>query len=185
MFVVCGLPAGAVADRRDRRRLLIGVETMRMINAVVVAAAIFGGWVVFAYIAVAAVIQGAGTASTMLARKTATRDVVGQDRLIAAFAQEEARSSVSGIAGPLPGGALYSVGRSLPFGADALSNLVALLCILAARVPRGRHRTDPPAGRITMAQDIGAGLRDVWGQRAIRALVGCRCSTSPGPRPRC
>lgn len=172
-FVAFGLPAGALADRWDRRRLLIGVETIRMINAAVLAAAILGGWVVFAHIMVAAVVQGAGTALEIPTRNTAIRDVVAKDQLAAAFAQEESRSYVSGIAGPPAGGALYSVGRSLPFVADAVTYLVSLVCIIAARVPRGQHRTDTSAVRTTMAHDIAEGLRYVWGQRSIRALVGC------------
>lgn len=172
-FVVFGLPAGALADRWDRRRLLIGVETVRTINAAVLAAAIVGGWVVFAHIITAAVLQGAGTALEIPARNIAIRDVVAKDQLASAFAQEEARSYVSGIAGPPAGGALYSAGRSLPFVADAASYLVSLVCIIAARVPGGQHRTDPSAERTSMAHDIGEGLRYVWGQRSIRALVGC------------
>lgn len=175
-FVVLGLPGGALADRWDHRRLLISVETVRVVNAAVLAVAIVGGWVILAHIMIAAVIQGAAGALSMPARNAAIRDVVAQEQLPSAFAQEEARSHVAGIAGPSAGGALYAIGRGLPFVADAVSYLVSLACIVAARVPRGHRRvdahTDTATVRTSVRQDIGEGLRYVWGRRSIRALIG-------------
>lgn len=171
-FVFLGLPGGALADRWDHRRLLIGVECVRVVNAAVLAIAIIGGWVIFAHIMIAAVIQGGAGALSVPARTAAIRDVVARDQLPSAFAQEEARSHVAGIAGPSAGGALYTIGRGLPFVADAVSYLVSLVCIIAAQVPRGHRRTDAAATHTNVRQDIGEGLRYVWGRRSIRALIG-------------
>lgn len=99
-MVLAGLPAGALADRWDRRRALISVESVRTINGLVLVWAIVGGWITLTHIIIAAVVQGAGGALLMPCRNAAIRDVVHRDQLHSAFAQEEARSHVADIGGP-------------------------------------------------------------------------------------
>lgn len=142
-MVIAGLPAGALADRWDRRRVLISVESLRVINGLALVAAIFGDWTTLGHIIIAAVVQGAGGALLMPCRNAAIRDIVHRDQLHSAFAQEEARSHIADVGGPPVGAATFGIARFLPFLIDALSYLVSLVCIIGAKIPRGN-----PRGRI-------------------------------------
>lgn len=174
--VLLGLPAGALVDRWDRRRILIGCDLVRALGMASIAVALAGGWLTIGHVLAVAVLQGAAGALFQPARTTAIRSVVPAAQLRAALAQEEARAHGTSLLGPPLGGALFALGRAVPFLLDALSYLVSLICVLLVRVPRR------PADRTDLAgdggdtgdgllRDITEGVRWLLRERLVRALV--------------
>ncbi|GIH09753.1 MFS transporter [Rhizocola hellebori] len=142
MFVslLVGLPAGALADSKDRRLLLITMETVRALAAGSVLVAALLDRITLPHLLVVAVAIGAVQPLGGSARMLLVRAVVPPKQLTAALTQEEVRSHSAALAGPPLGGLLYSAAVVLPFAATAISFLVSLVCALFVRPPQ---RTKP------------------------------------------
>ena len=116
------LPAGLVADRWDRKRVMIVTDVVRALALGGLVAAIAGGDPAFALIFVVAFIDGTAFAFFNIAEVGALRAVVPKEQLPAAAAAEQARLSTVVLAGPPLGGFLFGLGRSLPFLLAALDD---------------------------------------------------------------
>jgi MFS family permease len=164
-----GLYAGALADRLDRRMIVITVDLLRAAVLVVVAATIVTGTVSVAVVLVALFLLGTAevfadtTSSTLLPMLVARADLAtANSRLQMGFI------TVNQLAGPPIGAALFSVGMAWPFVTQAV--LVALGAVLVSRVvlpPHGRDRER----QTPMRHDIAEGFRWVRHHRAVRTLV--------------
>lgn len=113
------------------------------------------------------------------ARTVAIRAVVPVPHLPTAFAQEEARGYAAELAGNPVGGILFQVGWAFPFLFDALTYLVSLTCVLAAKVPRrppcedeqSSEAVSGPATKPSMKAHLAEALRWLWGQHGLRAAL--------------
>jgi predicted MFS family arabinose efflux permease len=186
-LVACGLPAGQVVDRYDRRRVLIAAESVRAATAGTIALLFALHALTLAPLLAAAVLLGAAQPFGGSARMLLVRSVVAPEQLTAALTQDEVRAGVAELVGPPLGGALYGLARALPFLFSALSFTVSLVCALAVRPdPRQAAPTPGPAsagpdggthsgadGGTDGAPDGGifAGIRALWGDPALRAAV--------------
>lgn len=162
------LPAGWLADRVDRRRVMIACDVASGTAALSLAAAAFADRYSLAHLLVASVILGVGWGARGTAEAVSLPRVVTEDELPDAVALTEARSHAVGLAGPPLGAALFSLARGLPFLFDALSYLVALVCTASIRTPLGP--TAAPAHRHPL-REIGAGLVAFWRQRFVRVTA--------------
>jgi hypothetical protein len=81
---------------------------------------------------------------------------------------EQARLATVRLAGPPLGGALYGIGRAVPFVLDAVSYVCSLAAVLLMRTPFQEARE--PDGEPLRAR-VGAGLRFVWGQPFLRTVA--------------
>lgn len=157
----CRLPAGVLADRFDRRRLLIVCDAVRLLGYAALA------WAVMAKAATLPVILAvvaAGAAATAVFGTTefaAVRALVHPDHIVTAVARNEARSYGTSLAGPPLGGLLFGLGRSLPFFGNALSYLFSLVAVLFIRRPLQQPRPQPAPDRADADADgAGDGPRD-------------------------
>lgn len=151
--MVCRLPAGVLADRFDRRRLLIVCDAVRLVGYAALA------WAVMAKAATVPVILAvvvAGAAATAVFGTTefaAVRALVHPDHIVPAVARNEARSYGTSLAGPPLGGLLFGLGRALPFVGNALSYLLSLSAVLFIRRPLQQPRPDSDPGPADGAGD--------------------------------
>jgi predicted MFS family arabinose efflux permease len=159
-YPLCGLFAGVVADRYDRRRVMIGADVVRAAAIAVLALGSPPFWV----LPVVAFVEGAGSAFFRPAAAGALRSVVPADRLREASGIQQARIAAVGVAGPPLGGALFGIARSLPFIFDALSYLASIVSLLAMRTPFQEQRA-----RVRPA--VREGLRFVWAQPFLRVTT--------------
>ena len=136
-YIVFQLPAGALVDRVNRKRLMIAADAGRLLALVSLVAAYELSALTLAQIMVVAFVEGTFFVVFNLAEQGAVRFVVPPEQLSAALAQNEARNRGSAIIGQPLGGVLFSVGRIVPFFADALSYVVSLATLLAIRSPLG------------------------------------------------
>ena len=167
--LVFGLYAGALADRLDRRLIVITVDLARVVVLVVLCLTIATDAISIAV--VLACLFLLGTAEVFADNTTATllpmlvhRDdlAIGNSRLVTGFI------TVNQLAGPPLGAALFAAGMLLPFLGQAV--LVGLGALLVSRIllpPHGRRRDE----RGRLRHDIGEGLRWAWAHPAVRTLL--------------
>jgi hypothetical protein len=167
--LVFGLAAGVVADRLDRRLVVVVVDLMRAGVLVVLTLAITTDLVSIAAVLVAMFLLGttevfADSASSTLLPMLVDRDdlVVGNARLTTGFV------TVNQLAGPPIGAALFAAGHAVPFATQAI--VVALGALLAARISL------PPHGRRVTGEESR-----VWHETWSRRSAG-RSTTPPYAR---
>jgi MFS family permease len=166
-WLVFGLPAGALADRFDRRLLMVSVDTARAAGVVALAAAVLTDTAGLTALYAAAFFLG--SAETLFANASGSilPALVPQDRLEEANGRLGASASVANeFVGPPVGGLLFGVAVALPFFVDAGSFAVAALLVAAMR---GRFR--PERLRTTLRADVIEGVRFVAGHSTLRLLL--------------
>jgi predicted MFS family arabinose efflux permease len=145
-LAIFAVPAGVLADRVDRKRLMIGCDPIRMLAAASIVIALIVGQPPFAQIFIAAFLDGALFICSYICERGALGQIVPREQLQDAVAQNEARTFAAGIVGPSLGGLLFSIGRSLPFIADTVSFLASMTAIAATR-SRFQSDRNPTATR--------------------------------------
>ena len=168
-WLLFGLYAGALADRLDRRVVVIVADLVRVGVLMVLTAAIVSEQVNIAWVLVAMFLLGVAevfadtTASTLLPMLVEKRDLgVANARLMAGFL------TVNQMAGPPLGAVLFAVGLAVPFVAQALVLLLGAMLVAKIGTPRGGVR-DPGGSRVR--RDIVEGVRWLWHHHAIRTLA--------------
>lgn len=158
------LPGGVLADRHDRRTLiLLGTGSGVLVAAALAAfqyAGLLGFWLLTALNLLMNVRSGLFDGVPNSALKS-----VVETRLIgSAMAANQGRDAVVSLAGGPLGGVLLVIGHAVPFAATAALNLVGLLSVLRIRADLHPRRTDPDAtGSTGPAIDGRTGyLREAW-----------------------
>ena len=164
LFVLT-LPAGALVDRWNRKRLLIVCDAIRSVAYVTLAVAIAAGRISFAHILVVVLVDGCGYVFFGVAERSSLRHVVADEHLPAALARNQARDYAALLAGPPLGGLLYSLGRAVPFVFDAVSYAVSVvsLMFLRARLQGEREPATPH-----LLREVREGLAWFWREPFIR-----------------
>lgn len=163
------LPAGAIADRIDRRRLLAGVSLARAIVMALLCGAVVLGEVGLAALYAVAFLQGVGEVFSDNTVFAMVPEIVPRAGLEKANGRLEAAVTVTNqFAGPAAGGLLFAHAAGLPFFVDAASFLVmALLVAGIRRVPRPPQ---PPAEKKSIRADIVEGVRWLRARPSLRNL---------------
>jgi MFS family permease len=163
------LPAGAVADRLDRRRTMILCDGVRAVALAALAVLVVTHAVVWPVVLVVAVIDRVGDTLFTPASMAALPVIVADEQLESAWAVSEGRQYAANLAGPPLGGLLYGLGRAVPFAADAVSYAVS---VLTSRGLRGVFAAPvdgaPRRGLWAEALD---GLRFLWRDSLLRAVL--------------
>ncbi|MFE3634315.1 MFS transporter [Streptomyces sp. NPDC059168] len=166
--LACRLPAGVLADRLDRRRLMIACDVLRLAGYALLGWAVAAGTATLPVILAVVVTGAAATAVFSTAEHACVRNLVHPGRLTTAVARNEARSYGVSLAGPPLGGLLFGLGRALPFLGNALSHLLSLLAVSLIRRPLQEARPSAgEAGRVCATQ----GLRFLLGHPFLRTLL--------------
>ncbi|GAA1118214.1 MFS transporter [Kitasatospora arboriphila] len=146
------IPAGQLADKVDRRRLMLGADLVRLVAVGSVPAAAGLGVLGYPQLLAVAVVEGVATAVFAPASTIAVRDVVAEEHLSDALAKDQAAMAAASLLGPFLGGWLFTVDRILPFTADAASYAVSAVLLLrmatrpAPAEPGTRTDNSPTAG---------------------------------------
>ena len=167
--LVGGAWAGAIVDHSDRRRLLIGTQTVLLAVAatltVLAATNMLAVWNVLA----ASVVSGAAMAVDAPARQVFVVDLVGAEGVASAVGLWEVALNASRVLGPGLGGALLAgPGAAACFGMNTGSYLVPLVVLLRMKTPESTAvtRDRRPARGAT-----GDGIRYTVRSPIIRALL--------------
>ncbi|WP_024286786.1 MFS transporter [Cellulomonas sp. KRMCY2] len=145
-LLVVGPLGGVIADRHDKRHLVLGAQTASVLVAVTLAALTLTGTVAVWHLYALAVALGLVAAIEMPARQVLVNEVVGDSLLRPAISLANAVSQGGGLAGPaLAGLVIAEVGQGWAFGINALVG-VAVIALIAAIRP-GALRHVPTTGR--------------------------------------
>jgi len=171
-MVVLLLVGGAMSDRYDRRRLMIGADVLRAAAIGAMAVLSWTGVIELWHVAALIALVGVGDAFFNPASTAIIPDLLPAERLPAANALAGMyRPLTFRLVGPaLAGVAVAAFGPGLAFGIDAVSFVGSALAIAAIGTrPKAR-----PTGRLsprTTFAEVGEGLRFVRGQPWIWATL--------------
>lgn len=189
-WLLFSLPAGAIVDRGDRRRLMVATNVVRAVLSLLLALAIVAGassiWLLY----LVALLIGFAEVVYDNAAQTIVPRLVARDRLERANGNLLGAETVTNhLLGPPLGGFLIALGVSIPFFVDAASFAIAAsLVLVISGVYRARPaaaravRPPPPAPaaqtvpaaprpRPSMASEIAEGYRWLWRHRLLRTLA--------------
>lgn len=170
-YVVLSLPAGALVDRWDRKRTMVVCDAARglLLLGVVGAAAL--GELTVAQLAITGFLSGACFVFFNLAEVASLPRVVGADRLPAAMSQNQATVAASNIISQAGAGALYALGRMVPFAADAVSFVASVGTLLLIRAPFQQDRVARPIRLAELRAEIAAGFSWLWRHPVLRPIT--------------
>lgn len=129
--VAARLPSGAAADRFDRRAQMFVAQSVRALAMMVLFTGLVTGtgWLLWLVVAVA-LVDVVGNEAYRFAERAALRHIVLPTQLSGAVGRHEARNQIVSMFGPVLGGWLMVVSRSLPFGVAMVGNACAALGLL-------------------------------------------------------
>ena len=169
-WLLFGLYAGALADRLDRRAIVITADLLRAGVLVVLASAVVTGTVSVAVVLVALFLLGTAEVFTDTTTSTLLPMIVSRDDLGVANARiQTGFITVNQLAGPPLGAALFTVGMAWPFAAQALLIAAGPLCVWRVALPA--HGRAAAGGTSHIRHDIVEGFRWVAHHAAVRTLV--------------
>lgn len=164
------LLGGAIADRADRRRLILGGQIVRCAAVGVFAGLVLAGRFNLALIYLIAVVIGTGEVVVDSALQAAVPRVAGDD-LDKANSRFASAQFVAGeiVGGPL-GAVLFTVSASLPFVVDAVTfGAGATLIALITRPLQETSNLD--AETSSVIDDIREGARFLLDQPVLRGIT--------------
>jgi MFS family permease len=169
------LHGGIVADRYDRRQILIVTQTALGICAVIFALLISQDIIAYWQIVILALLLGITTAFEMPASQAFVPELVDKEHLPQAIALNSAAFNAARLIGPaLAGLAIAAAGTAAAFTANALSFLAVIAVLLSMRGHPAATR-EVPASAI---QAMREGLVYVRFRPYLAALIGFAGITS-------
>jgi MFS family permease len=164
-LLVLTLPAGALVDRWNRKRLMIVFDAIRCLAYASLAAAIALDRIWFVHVVAVLVVDSSGFVFVSVAERSALRHVVADEQLPTALARNQAREYAALLGGTPLGGLLYSLGRLVPFLFDAISYAISVLSLAAVRAQLQGERV---ATSRRLLREVREGLGWFWRQPFIR-----------------
>jgi MFS family permease len=166
--VLVGLPAGALGDVMDRRRLLIVAQAIMLVAAATLAALTYVGlmspWLLLAF----TFLIGTGGALMAPAWMAIQPGLVAREEIPQATALNAVNINLSRAVGPAIGGVVVAgAGPAAAFGLNAVSFLGVLAAII-----RWPHRPDPrPLGAEPFVSAMRTGLSYVRHSPPVQAVL--------------
>jgi MFS family permease len=163
------LYAGVIADRVDKRKLLLVTQSLLLLQAVLLATAVTTGvvrpWMVLAL----AFFYGCANTFDLPARQSFVIDMVGREDLANGIALNSAAFNTARIIGPAVAGALLVViGEAGCFWLNAASFVAVLAALAAIRMP---PHAPGATSRDSVGDTLAEGVRYAWRTRPIRNLL--------------
>ena len=160
------LVGGVIADRHDRRRLLLGSQYVQMTTAFTLAALILFGHVHVWHILTLSFIAGMAQAFGGPAYQSLIPTLVHKKDLPNAIALNSTQFNLARVFGPLLAGLAMALGAAACFGLNGLSFLVVIAALMSLHVKHIK-----PTGQKPMLQEMKGGIEYARSQPAIIALT--------------
>jgi MFS family permease len=136
--MILSIPGGVVADRMDRRRLLIITQSLAAVLALILALLTSAGEIRVWHIYAVTFLSGAVGIFDTPARTALIPLLVSGEQLASAFALNITWRQIATLAGPFLGGIVIGVfGISMSYYLDALSFLSVIICLAFMRTRPG------------------------------------------------
>ncbi len=167
-WLLFGLLAGALADRLDRRLLVVTADLMRTAVLALLVTTIATDTVSIAGVLVAVFLLGSAEVFADTAYTTLMPMIVNKADYGIANARMMGGVIVANqLAGPPIGAALFATGMAFPFVTQAVCLGLGVLLIARVTFPKPERAGEPQHLR----RDIAEGVRWLWGNAAVRTLT--------------
>jgi len=171
LFTLIG---GVIADRRDRRQLLLMSQYVQMTTAFVLAALVYWDVIRIWHVLALSTITGIAQAFGGPAYQSLIPLLVDKQHLPNAIALNSIQFNLSRVIGPLiAGAALAAFGMAACFGLNGLSFLAVIAALLSLHV---RHVPAPT--RTSLREELQGGFAYVRRQPALIGLTFLACATT-------
>ncbi len=167
-YLIFSLPAGALIDRWDRKRVMIICDTGRALALGSIPIALLLAQLTMIQLYIVSAVEGTLFVFFNLAEVACLPRVVRPEQLPAATAQNSATDGLSFLVGPALGGALFSLGQMVPFLGDAVSYAISVISLLFIRT---RFQGERTVVKRRLHVEIGEGLVWLWHQPLIRFIA--------------
>ena len=166
---------GVVADRVNKRTLVLCTQTLFALNACALAALVWTNTIQIWHIVALAAVNGFVFAADGPARQAMVYDIVGREDLAAGVALQSASFNVARIIGPVVGSLLYTtLGAGWCFFVNGISFIAIIFAIMAVRTDLTR-RGDAQG---TVWTGLVEGLQHLRSNREMRSVVALTGITS-------
>lgn len=166
-FLLFSLFGGVLADRLDRRRILLGSQVVQMSSAALLVVLLLSGWVRVWMILTLSFVVGFAQSFGGPAYQALVPTLVDRKDLSNAVAMNSIQFNLARVIGPvLAGVAFYRLGAAGCFGLNALSFLAPIAALLLLR--GGGNTVAPTEGVLASLKTGLAAVRDA---RALRGLI--------------
>ncbi len=168
--------AGLMADRYDRRRLLMGTQSLAMIQALILAILTLSGWIQPWHIMLLAAFTGVITGLDIPIRQSLVLDLLDKpEDLSNAISLNSSVFNGSRLIGPALAGLLISrVGEGVCF----LLNAVSFCAVIAALGAIHIRREKPSEAPLGYWQSLKEGIDYVYQHPPMKAILGLVALTS-------
>ena len=168
-FIVMGPLGGVLADRLDRRRLLITTQTIMAVIALLFAMLVALHWVRVWHAMVFSLLMGCGFTLNMPVRQSLVANTVPRNDLGNAIALNAMANNATRVVGPAVGGILI-----VAFGAagNFLLQAALYLCMVAIIFPmRVPYRDTASASDASALRNLQEGIQYVRGNKTLLGLM--------------
>ena len=166
--LLVGALGGAIADRFDRRRVLLITQTLAMIQAIIYWLAVWFNAISFWHIVVLSFFLGIVNTINQTARQSLVNSLVPREELLNAIGLQSSVFNFSKILGPSAGGIIIAyVGIADCFLVNAVSFLALIVNLQLMELPPWEARAD----RQSIWTDIKDGFTYVRGSRRISHII--------------
>ncbi|BCL80551.1 MFS transporter [Ktedonobacteria bacterium brp13] len=160
--------AGVIADRWDRKKIMLLCDAGRLCIILTIPLAFWFHVLTMLHIYIAVTLAGVLGTIFSVANAAALPNVVTQEQLPAALSQSQAAYSSVRTVGSLLGGALYSIGSVFPFLVNAISFGVS---VLSLNLMQGNFQSSQERSNLPLHKTIAAGFTWLWRQPLLRFLT--------------
>jgi MFS family permease len=166
--LLVGAVGGAIADRSDRRRVLLITQTLAMIQAIIYWLAVWFQVIAFWHIVVLSFCLGIVNTINQTARQSLVNSLVPKEELLNAIGLQSSVFNLSKILGPSAGGVMIAfIGIAGCFFVNALSFLALIYNLHLMELPHWEARTEEQS----IWEDIKEGYVYVRGNRRIFHII--------------
>jgi MFS family permease len=165
LFAIFG---GVMADRLNRRTVLVGAQWVALVQAVLMAWLTLAGNIQVWQIMALAAFLGVVNAVEIPTRQSFIVDLVGKEDLHNAIALNSSMFNFARILGPsLAGLLLAAVGEGWCFSLNALSFLAVILCLVRMSVPKRPAQKE----RVSLLEHLREGFGYAWRTPEVRTIL--------------
>lgn len=170
-YILFVLPAGALLDQWDRKRVMIYCDIGRALCLASIPLAYALGILGIVQICVVAFVSGSLGVFFDIAELACMPQVVTKEQLPEALGRWQASAGVMNLIGPPLGGILFALRAFLPFLFDAISYAASVCSLLFIRVPFQERREVKTLDSRTIWTEIAEGVQWLWHQPLLRAMA--------------
>ena len=167
-MLIFGVFAGVIADRVDKRKLLIVAKSFTLVNKVILATLIVTGRVEVWHVLLTAFLMGASMSFEMPTRTALIPALVKDEELNSAIALNSAAMNGTRIIGPAVAGLLLTpIGTGGVYFVSAGVYVATLIATIIMRVPPRSQRKSEES----IWKDMADGFRYVWKDKQVLTMM--------------